>query len=71
VERRGELSAHLRGSEITVLGDEPGAVVVSLESAEGLIERSDSLEGAKPQELIFEGAYKALRDAVALRLRDE
>ena len=54
-----------------MLGDEPGAVVVSLESAEGLIERSDGLKGAKPQKLIFEGAYKALRDAVALRLRDE
>ena len=48
----------LRGSEIAVLSDERGDIV-SFESAEGLIERSYGLEGAKPQELIFEGLLGA------------
>ena len=65
------LGADLVRGAVAVPGDEPGGVVVGDEVLQPAPQVFDGVEGVHPEEVLFEGADEAFRDAVALRLADE
>jgi hypothetical protein len=62
------LGADLVRGAVAVPGDEPGGVVVGDEVLQPAAQVFDGVEGVHPEEVLFEGADEAFRDAVALRL---
>ena len=62
------LGADLVRGAVAVPGDEPGGIVVGDEVPQRAPQLLDGVEGVYPQEVLFEGADEAFRDAVALRL---
>ena len=65
------LGADLVGGSVAVSGDEPGRVVVGNEVLQRAPQLFDGVEGVHPKEVLFQGADKALGDAVAFGLADE
>ena len=49
-------------------GDEPGGVVMGDVVLQPAAQFLDGVEGVHPEEILFQGADDAFRDAVALRL---
>ena len=62
------LGADLVRGAVAVAGDEPGGVVVGHEVPQPLAQPFDGLEGVHPEEVLFQGADEAFRDAVTLGL---
>ena len=65
------LGADLVWGAVAVPGDEPGGVVVGHEILQPAAQLFDGVEGMHPEEVLLQGADKALGDAVALGLADE